>query len=67
MTDRPTLWGPGEIARAFTVNRSTVSYWRTLDGFPEPQQLAQGPVWFADDVKLWRRRYLAARRREQAF
>lgn len=64
---RPEVWGPGEIARSLHVNPRTVRRWREREDFPVPQELEQGPVWYADDVRAWVKRERRRRRAARAF
>ena len=49
------LVGTREIADAAKVKRGTVAQWRKRhDDFPEPlQNLATGPVWDWNTVRIW--------------
>jgi hypothetical protein len=50
-----TLAGVHELAARFSVDRSTVRYWRSREGFPEPlARLKAGPVWDLEAVATWR-------------
>ncbi len=47
--------GVPEICQRLGVNPSTLFRWRRRADFPEPQQLASGPVWDWADVDRWYR------------
>lgn len=61
---KPELWDRPSIAKAMGVSVKAVDKWREVyDDFPSPAyHFAAGPVWFADEVREWRRRKVSLRR-----
>lgn len=56
------LAGIHEIAAHFKVNRSTVYYWRSRPGFPDPRaELRTGPVFDLGAVADWKHKNIRMR------
>lgn len=52
----------GDLAASFQVDRSTVYYWISRPGFPDPiAELRAGRVWDLDAVRAWKATNIRAR------